>query len=70
MGDLVYDGTYRVMEDSEHIWKRKLTHITVRVDMDTERSGDWFKTCNCVIHMTEKQDLSFQIRLQIWSMLS
>lgn len=31
--------------------------------MDTERSEDWFKTCNCVIHMTEKQDLSFQIRL-------
>ena len=57
MGDLEYDGTCGVMEYSEHIWKRELTHITVRLDVHTERSEDWFKTCNCVISMTEEQDL-------------
>jgi hypothetical protein len=57
VGDLKYDGTYRVMENSEHIWKREPTHITVRVYVDTESSEDWSKVCTCNISMTEKQDL-------------
>lgn len=54
VGDLKYDGIYRVMENFEYIWKRELIYIIVRVYVDIESSEDWFKVCICNISMIEK----------------
>lgn len=59
-------GLWWYLQDDGRFW----THLKEEANSRycESRYGyrkEWrlFKTCNCVIHMTEKQDLSFQIRL-------